>query len=121
MTARPALTPGFGINQAKGFHMKFQNGWTISVQFGPGNYCNNQSTDYTKQDEPIRAMRQSGFYLCDNAEVGIWHNSPNYKHTNGGGMEILGWQTPIQVAAHIQEVSNRSPWRWAVADTSDVH
>jgi len=25
----------------KGFHLTFQNGYTISVQFGRGNYCMN--------------------------------------------------------------------------------
>jgi hypothetical protein len=35
------LAEGFYICDGKGFHIKFENGWTISVQFGPGNYCDN--------------------------------------------------------------------------------
>jgi hypothetical protein len=32
---------GFSICDGKGFHIGFENGYTISVQFGPGNYCDN--------------------------------------------------------------------------------
>ena len=30
------------ITEGHGFHMKFANGWTISVQWGPWNYCDNK-------------------------------------------------------------------------------
>jgi hypothetical protein len=29
----------FRITDGKGFHIKFANGYTLSVQFGPSNYC----------------------------------------------------------------------------------
>jgi hypothetical protein len=32
----------FTITQNKGFHITFANDITISVQWGPGNYCGNQ-------------------------------------------------------------------------------
>lgn len=32
---------GFKICEGKGFHITFANGFTVSVQFGPGNYCDN--------------------------------------------------------------------------------
>ena len=32
---------GFRITGQKGFHVSFANGWTVSVQFGPANYCDN--------------------------------------------------------------------------------
>ena len=31
----------FKITRGTGFQMTFENGWTISVQFGYGNYCDN--------------------------------------------------------------------------------
>lgn len=31
----------FRITDGKGFGIKFANGYTVSVQFGPGNYCEN--------------------------------------------------------------------------------
>lgn len=30
---------GFRITNGKGFQVTFANGYTVSVQFGPGNYC----------------------------------------------------------------------------------
>lgn len=32
---------GFVITHQKGFHIEFANGWCVSVQFGPCNYCDN--------------------------------------------------------------------------------
>ncbi len=31
----------FGITGGKGFAISFDNGYMVSVQFGPGNYCDN--------------------------------------------------------------------------------
>ena len=31
----------FEVTTGKGFHVTFENGWTVSVQFGPGNFCDN--------------------------------------------------------------------------------
>ena len=33
----------FSISGNRGFQMTFENGYTVSVQFGPGNYCDNYS------------------------------------------------------------------------------
>lgn len=35
-------------NAAKGFQIKFANGYTVSVQWGPGNYCDNFTGDAHK-------------------------------------------------------------------------
>ena len=32
----------FDITAQQGFHITFENGWTVSVQFGRGNYCANR-------------------------------------------------------------------------------
>ena len=43
----------FKITDAKGFHITFDNGWTVSVQFGAGNYCDNyDSPEYDKPAKP---------------------------------------------------------------------
>jgi hypothetical protein len=33
----------FKSTNNKGFQMTFENGWTISVQFGYGNYCSHRN------------------------------------------------------------------------------
>ena len=35
----------FMITMGKGFRIKFENDWSISVQWGPGNYCKNNYID----------------------------------------------------------------------------
>jgi len=34
--------PGFAINRGKGFQVTFENGYTVSVQFGLGSYSKNK-------------------------------------------------------------------------------
>ena len=59
-----AKTPGFGVNQNKGFHITFRNGVTVSVQFGGGNYCQNY-------DDAIVSNLPKGAESID-AEIAIW-------------------------------------------------
>jgi hypothetical protein len=40
----------FNITQGKGFSIKFANGISISVQFGPGNYCDNYDMRIGQED-----------------------------------------------------------------------
>lgn len=46
----------------KGFHLTFTNGYSISVQFGKGNYCSNRH----RNDTPAH------IYSCKDAEVAYW-------------------------------------------------
>lgn len=41
----------FEIHDNKGFHITFDNGYTVSVQFGFGNMCSNKNLDL--QEYPI--------------------------------------------------------------------
>jgi len=41
----------FRITRKKGFHIEFDNGYTVSVQFGPGNYCDNYDKGIGSEDE----------------------------------------------------------------------
>lgn len=85
----------FSVGQ-KGFRIVFDNGWTISVQWGPGNYCKNRVTGiYIDSDD---------YPECKDAEVGIWYGEQS-PHTE---MEIHGWQSPKEVAGHIMQVALRA-------------
>lgn len=63
---------GFSITAGKGFHMTFSNGITISVQWGPGNYCDNRHMTYHEEKE-------AGEKGSDTAEIAIWSNHDNGK------------------------------------------
>ena len=62
----PNRDADFYTNMNKGFAMAI-NGFRISVQWGPGNYVDNEIR-YDDQDAP----RQYNTWGCDTAEVMIW-------------------------------------------------
>ena len=41
----------FSISDNKGFQITFENGYSVSVQFGPGNYCENKDLPYNHGEE----------------------------------------------------------------------
>ena len=67
-----------------GFQMTFENGNTISVQFGMGNYCNNK---YQSKEN------------CENAEIAIWNADGNW--FDFGNDQVKGHCTPNEVAYYI--------------------
>lgn len=95
----------FTITQNKGFWMTFANGYTVSVQWGPSNYCDNRG---------VRTF--SGDCKSKTAEVSVWRElEPPDIDVLGEfvrppfdwyGDNLCGWCTPEQVAEVIA---------WAVA------
>ena len=82
----------------QGFHMTFKNGYTISVQFGNGNYCSNRLT-------PIGIDREEKTLgKCSNCETAIL--KPNGKFLKYKGDDVQGWQTADEVAETIAYVKS---------------
>jgi hypothetical protein len=54
------------ITDGKGFHITFANGYTVSVQFGPGNYCDNY--DYHILTDSVRSGKRGS----TTAECAVW-------------------------------------------------
>jgi len=90
----------FRVTRNKGFQMVFENGWTISVQFGYGNYCDNyQHPDGFEFAKDLNAVQSS------NAEIAIWSgDGAGDWYTFENGDTVLGHQTPDQVAEWIAKV-----------------
>ena len=59
MTSKFRTTP-------MGFAMTFENGWTLSVQGGPGNYCQTRA-EYSPDKNPFDGLFHS--YTSPNAEI----------------------------------------------------
>lgn len=57
----------FKITSGKGFHITFENGYTVSVQFGGGNYCDNYD-DHISAEEFIVSGRKGS----TTAECAVW-------------------------------------------------
>ena len=81
-----------------GFAMTFQNGWTVSVQFGVMNYGSNrhkkitESPNYTNTDDPWGSRT---------AEIAAWNGDEWYAF---GEDTVQGYCTTNAVAAFIHKV-----------------
>jgi hypothetical protein len=87
----------FQITNHKGFRMGFKNGFEISVQWGPGNYCERKDEDFDKPQE-------ERFWESRTAEIAIFDSKDNSMITLGKD-NVDGWLTPDKVAKVITMVS----------------
>jgi hypothetical protein len=79
-----------------GFQITFENGWTVSVQFGRGNYCSNR-TEWNPISASDRILFQS-----EDAEVAAWdENGIWYRFEND---TVKGYCKPDEVADFIAKV-----------------
>lgn len=85
------------ITDGKGFSLSFRNGYTVSVQFGPCNYCENRG----KGSVPENSL-PDGIYGSNNAEISVWRDAL-------GKDDVLrlvrGWAEADQVAEVIGYVA----------------
>ena len=88
----------FRSTQNKGFQITFENGWTISVQFGTGHYCDRRDLNAEYGNEEYMSTVKS-----PNAEIAIWDK--NGEWYNFGSDEVKGYCTPDEVAEWIDKVS----------------
>ena len=86
-------------DQRPGFTMTFNNGWTISVQFGYGNYCENNhhpdGYDFFKSRNKITSS---------NAEIAIWDINGDWY--NFGTDTVKGYCSTDEVAEWIEKVKS---------------
>lgn len=73
----------FAINDNKGFQITFDNGYTVSVQFGPGNYGSNYDLSFVdNMGKPMTATTaetaligpDGGFVPYDDGDVQGYRN-----------------------------------------------
>jgi hypothetical protein len=87
----------FKITQKKGFNLTFENGYKISVQFGPGNYCTQQNAKF---DEP----EKTDYWKSGSAEIAVLDTKD--KFMNLGSDDVKGWCSANEVADYIEAVSS---------------
>ena len=88
----------FRITNQKGFHITFENGWTVSVQFGPGNYADNYNMRIRDDNE------EAGKKGSRTAECAVWGpkgdmeahplfegNTVSNRSTPSDVLELLNW------------------------------
>lgn len=97
---------GFRITFGKGFHIKFANGYKVSVQWGIGNYCDNRcSGDEFAGVESFRAVGEKG---SPTAECAVF--DPKGAFMEGGpdgdwGDDVKGYMTPDEVLELMNKVA----------------
>lgn len=88
----------FSITQNKGYQMTFENGWTISVQFGKFNYCSRKSFS-----DPLSDMG-SEVVTSPDCEIAIWDK--NNVWYDFGNDQVKGYCSTDEVAEWIWKVKN---------------
>ena len=97
----------FIATQNKGFSIKFENGFSISVQWGTVNYCEKKNIGAEYGDEMKKPTWES-----TSAEIAVFKGSDS---THPGGSEIIeigdhdaviGWLSPDKVARALAIVSS---------------
>jgi len=89
----------FSITDGKGFQIKFQNGCTISVQWGPGNYCDHY--EYGSQRGKLQ-------WESTTAEVAILLPNGEFYRIQEHD-DVMARQTPEEVAKWIEVARNLQP------------
>jgi hypothetical protein len=83
----PTATVRRSVN---GAHIRFPNGWTVSVQWGPGTYSSNHGSLHSAMTAaPLSATE---------AEIAAWLNGGDMVEWGDSGT-VQGWQTWEQVQA----------------------
>ena len=87
----------FRINDNKGFSVTFDNGYTVSVQFGPGNYGSDYQLGFDSYGKPMTS---------DTAETALLDPDGNFVPYKGNGNfvpykgdDVQGYQSPTDVLA----------------------
>lgn len=82
----------FRITGGKGFHITFENGYTVSVQFGPGNYCDHRNEDFDNGAKCAEAGSGT-------AECAVWLDKGPFLQLDGWDDTVKGWMRPADVLA----------------------
>ena len=107
----------FKVTMGKGVNIQFDNGWAISIQWGPGNYCSNEDLSTLPGDEGITDwFSQYGKKGSSDAEIAVFNPSkgmialngvPHCFDDDGYADTVKGRLTPNQVLDVMNWVANQ--------------
>jgi hypothetical protein len=87
----------FDITNRKGFHMTFANGWTISVQWGEGNYCDNYSANINRNEDAPASKT---------AEVAAWNGEEWHEFDNSTG--VVGYCSADKILEYMNIIAAKT-------------
>jgi len=94
----------FVITQGSGFQLTLGNGWTVSVQFGAGNYASNRDAEYL-------ASRKVDFWESNTAEIAAWYGEREERmgtsnwYSFGNDDQVKGWCSADEVVRFLGMVA----------------
>jgi len=97
----------FKSNQNKGFSMTFDNGYTVSVQWGPHNYCEHHNRMIGADDgrSAFDPMKQAnGMWPANDAEVAAWDQDEKWVKLSNND-DVIGHQTTEEVLAILNKIA----------------
>ena len=86
----------FKISDQKGFQITYKNGYTVSVQFGGGNYCTNRDLPYGEEVPP-----------SDTAETALMTKDGFVEYQ---GDDVQGYMTPSEVLKLMMYAESLPPY-----------
>ena len=93
----------FTITSHKGMRVEFENGWSVSIQIGPSNYCDNHHADLMAFYDT--ATKPGGEYLkSTTAETAVIDPTGKLIARHDGDT-VQGYQTPAQVLQTLIETA----------------
>ena len=95
-------------NTPFGFKMEFPNGWAISVQWGPGNYC--QAGNENRNINPFDGQYHE--FTSSTAEIAVMYKGQGRWYPLSESDDVMGWLNAEQVNEYIQ---------WTAQLDSDYH
>lgn len=105
--------PGFSITHASGFRITFDNGYTISVQFGIGNYCEHYPQLLNPSGDIVDRMsqpRKAEIWSSKDAEIAVLDPNDSFINLSEIGLDqedpVKGYVESEQVADYIELVRN---------------
>jgi len=103
----------FAITHGSGFRLTFGNDWTVSVQFGAGNYASNRNAGFFD-------AKKAELWESKTAEIAAWYGEQEGLNTSNwysfGNDQVKGWCTVDEVVEFLGMVSKFPSRRLTDAD-----
>lgn len=103
-----------------GFTMTFENGYTVSVRWGWGNYCDNyhKGPVVSGAGNCFPPLTSSEFYECKTAEVAVWDFYKHFVSSPGVAGDVRAEMSSDDVAKLLADVAT---WKYVpVQDSSSA-
>ena len=97
-----------GAELVPGMRMTFRNGFTISVQWHAGNYCEHHHTEYPwdkLEDEAAVEQFKDKIRESETAEIAVYNKQEEMMHL-GKFNSVIGWLNSDEVVEFMSRVSN---------------